>query len=336
MAQFMHVALAHPEHGYYKSREPFGAQGDFTTAPEISQMFGELVGVWCVDLWYKMGSPDDLQIVEIGPGRGTLMDDLLRITRHIPSFHDSISISMVETSKRLSDVQREKISHWHKRIEWLEDFNNVPQKPLVVICNELFDALPVHQYVKQNGVWHEKMLVVNEAGELEFMLSQTVFTPESDGAKDGAVIEVCPQAPALMAEICGRIKQHGGAALVIDYGYAQPVYKNTIMALGKHKHHEILEDIGKVDISAHVDFQVLGRVAVAAGLDVYGVAGQGDFLRALGIELRAEKLMEKATEKQKSDIKSAMDRLIGNSKIQMGELFKVLAVTSEGLVPEGF
>lgn len=337
MAEFMQVALSHPEYGYYKTREPFGLQGDFTTSPEISQMFGELIGIWCVDIWYKMGSPKDIQLVEIGPGRGTLMADLLRITRHIPGFHDSISVSMVETSQRLCDVQRKKIGNTHPRIHWAQNLSDVAQKPLILMCNELFDALPVHQYVKQNDKWHEKMLGVNKSGELEFMLSPCAFNPSAnDETKDGSVIEICPLAEVIMQEISGRVREYGGAALIIDYGYVKSEYKNTVSALSKHMHHDLLKNIGEADISAHVDFFALGKVAVNNDVEAYGAISQGEFLRNLGIEVRAEKLKENASEKQKADINSALERLVKNGEKQMGELFKVLALASDGIAPEGF
>ena len=139
MAEFMQVVLAHPDYGYYKTAEPFGVEGDFTTAPEISQVFGELIGIWCADIWLKIGCPSDIEIVEFGPGRGALMDDLLRATNQIPEFHESISISMIETSKRLANIQFTKLNHKHPRISWLENIDNLPQKPLILVANELFD-----------------------------------------------------------------------------------------------------------------------------------------------------------------------------------------------------
>jgi NADH dehydrogenase [ubiquinone] 1 alpha subcomplex assembly factor 7 len=214
---------------------------------------------------------------------------------------------------------------------------SVPQRPMVVICNELFDALPVHQYIKQNGAWHEKMLGINKTGNLEFMLSPCAFKPYGDDkTADGAVLEICPQANVLMETIAGRIKQSGGAALIIDYGYVKPLYKNTISALSKHKHNDLLENIGKADISAHVDFIALGKIAPKMAVEVYGPITQGEFLQNLGIQIRAEKLQKNATAQQKHDIDSALARLVGSADKQMGELFKVLAIASDGVVPEGF
>ncbi len=369
MSEFMRIALADAQHGYYKTREPFGTKGDFITAPEISQMFGELIGIWCADIWQKMGSPN-IEIVEIGPGRGTLMADLLRGTRKIQGFHDNIAISMVETSKRLQEIQREKLVNLHPRIKWFEDIATVPDKPLIIVTNELFDALPINQYVMQNGKWHEKMLGLDGSGELAFMLRPVSLSLEGEGGfiqfllqklvrnpGEGGIylnkeapphpnplpqgegttphIEICPEAIIIMEEISKRIKQHGGAALIIDYGYTKPEYNNTISAITSHKHHDMLENIGNADISAHVDFALLAKVAINKGMKIFGATGQGDFLRNLGIDFRAIQLTKNATEKQKQDIETAKTRLTGNGEAQMGELFKVLAVTN-GVVPEGF
>jgi len=346
MAQFMQIVLAHPDYGYYKTKEPFGIKGDFTTAPEISQLFGELIGIWAADIWLKMGSPTDIQLVEIGPGRGTLMDDLLRATKRVAGFHESISISMVETSKRLATIQHEKLKDKHPRIKWLENISDVEKKPMILVTNELFDALPVHQYIKQNGQWFEKMLALDAAGELEFAICHSERSEESnsyfkqilsyaqdESIKDGATLEISPLAITIMEQICQHIKQHGGAALIIDYGYTKPEFKDTIHAILNHKHHGLLEDIGNADLSAHVDFGLLGNVAENSDLSVYGAISQGNFLRNMGIYFRIENLSKNANEQQRIDLKTASARL--TEYTQMGKLFKALAVTS-GIEPAGF
>lgn len=355
MAEFMRIALAYPDYGYYKSKEPFGVKGDFTTAPEISQMFGELIGIWCADVWQKIGGASGVELVEIGPGRGTLMADLLRATRAVPGFHDAISISMVETSDRLIKVQNEKLQGMYPRIKWYKNLSEVPDKPVIIVNNELFDALPVRQYVKKADKWYEKMLGLNKAGGLEFVIARSEYEAErrgnqalkineyglqrvacNEGIKEGAILENCQDAIILMQEISARIKKHGGAALIVDYGYNKPEYKDTIIAISNHKHVGLLENIGYADISAHVDFSLLKQVASDMGLQSFGAIGQGDFLRNMGIEFRAASLSKNATEKQKQDIESAKARLIGNGDMQMGELFKVLAVVGDNLAPAGF
>jgi len=338
MAEFMQLALAHPKYGYYKSKEPFGAEGDFTTAPEISQMFGELIGMWCADIWHKMGTPQDIELVEIGPGRGTLMKDFLRATRKIPGFHESISISMVETSDRLSEIQHQAINHLHPRVKWFTEISKIPNKPVIIVANELFDALPVRQYIKQDDKWHEKQVGLNQNGELDFMLlkSSTTHEKKHEHTKNGSVIEVCTTAMSIIETLSQKIKQYGGAALIIDYGYNEPEYKNTLLAIGNHKQCNLLENIGEVDISAHVDFAMLKNFAEHFGMTAYGPTFQGEFLQKIGIDIRTETLLNNATEKQQKDIKTARDRLIGNNKDQMGELFKVLALTNTEIKPEGF
>ena len=336
MAEFIQIALSHPQYGYYKSREPFGVRGDFTTSPEISQMFGELIGAWSADIWQKMGSPANMEIVEIGPGRGTLMGDFLRATAMVTGFHDSISIAMVETSNRLTGVQHSNIQHLHPRIKWYNAINELPQRPLIIVANELFDALPVHQYVKQNGAWFEKMLGLGTENELMFALEKRPAPSHSNEAHEGAVMEICPAATALIVEMSRRIKQYQGAALIIDYGYIYPQYKDTITAIGHHKHCNLLDDIGMVDISSHVDFGRLAHHAKANGMKIHGPVFQGDFLKKLGIDFRTENLCKNASATQKKDIQTARERLTGNNNGQMGELFKVLAITCENIMPEGF
>ena len=336
MAEFMQIVLSHPDYGYYKTKEPFGVAGDFTTSPEISQMFGELIGIWCADILQQMDCAGGVELVEIGPGRGTLMDDLLRITKNVPGFHDNISVSMVETSKRLAAIQREKISARHPRIKWVENVAELPEKPLIIIANELFDALPIHQYIKQDGKWHEKMLGVNGAGELEFVIAGSERNAEGgtpDNIADGGIVETCPSGEAIMQELCGRIKKNGGAVLIIDYGYFAREYKDTLFAISNHKHQGLLENIGKADLSAHVDFTTLGKVAKSAGMNIYK-ATQCDFLRNMGIGIRAERLSKNAIAQQKQDVQSAMERLTNDA--QMGKLFKVLAVCDNKIIPAGF
>lgn len=338
ISEFMQLALSHPLYGYYQAKEPFGTKGDFTTSPEISQMFGEMIGAWSAHIWQQMGCLQDVVIVEMGPGRGTLMADFLRSTAKIPGFHNSISIAMVETSKRLQELQRNNIGNMHPRISWYEDVKSLPQKPIIVIANELFDALPIRQYIKQNGKWHEKMLGVDKNGELAFTLSPEIKMEGKliENAPENGVVEICPQGGAIIKELVERVKMHNGAVLIIDYGYIETQYKDTLDAIGGHQHRNILEDIGALDISAHVDFQALKKAADTAGVRVFGPTTQGSFLQKLGIGMRAEMLCKNASDEQKHEIKTALARLVGNSPEEMGELFKVISFTTGNIVPEGF
>ncbi len=346
MEQFMRIAMAHPDYGYYKVNQPFGLAGDFTTSPEICQIFGELIGLWCAHTWQQMGAHTDIIIAEIGPGRGVLMADFLRGTSHIQGFHDSIEIAMVETSEFLTSLQEKRLFNLHPRIKWYKNITQLPAKPALIFSNELFDVLPVQQYIKQHGLWCEKMLGIDDAGQLAFVLKKLqnvefgrlgrnldyqIFLPR---VGDAAVFEICPDAVILWEEICARVKLHGGASLVIDYGYVESEFIDTIVALRRHKQCDVLTNIGTADISAHVDFGLLINIAQKSDIAVSQVISQGKFLRDLGIEIRAQMLAKNANASQKQELASSVARLIEDE--QMGKLFKVLAVCSENITLAGF
>lgn len=329
VATFMNAALSHPEHGYYKTQNPFGKDGDFTTAPEISQMFGELIGAWCASIWQSMGSPPDINLVEIGAGKGTLMLDALRATQGVENFHNSINICMVETSEHLQEIQKNTLHNFSDiGIIWYKETSEILGKSCIFIANELFDALPVYQYVKTEKGWQERCVGLNEKLEFEFVLSPLVITQPSDISgkelKNGVITESCPAMEVIVEQISNNIKEHGGAALFIDYGYIEPPHKSTLQALKKHKYHNVLEDAGKADITYLVDFTKIKTLAENAGINTSGITTQSDFLHFLGIEQRMESLMKNASTAQQKDIKSAYHRL--TDKDQMGELFKVISL----------
>jgi NADH dehydrogenase [ubiquinone] 1 alpha subcomplex assembly factor 7 len=331
IAQFMNEALAHPEHGYYQKQDPFGASGDFITAPEISQVFGELIGIWCADTWVAMGG-GKIAIAELGPGRGTLMQDLLRGTKHIPNFHTNISIHMVETSPALTVIQQQKLSAY-KNISWHQTIDSLPDEPLLIIANEFFDALPIIQYQKAHDGWHERLVGLDNTGELAIVLSSSMGDIFGDAA-DGAVLEICPQGIAIVQSLATRIAKHGCGALIIDYGYATTDYRSTLQALKAHKYHNIFDNIGDADITAHVDFAAIAAAAKNI-VNVSDVVTQGSLLLALGIKIREKQLLEKATAAQQADIISSTDRLINPE--QMGSLFKAIALVNKNLpMPVGF
>ncbi|MDP6706949.1 MAG: SAM-dependent methyltransferase [Alphaproteobacteria bacterium] len=332
VSRYMAEALGHPEHGYYARRDPLGADGDFTTAPEISQMFGELIGLWCVEFWQRLGRPASLGLVELGPGRGTLMADALRAARLEPAFLDAVSVHLVETSPALEALQRERLEGlgacWHRSLE------TVPEGCLLALANEFFDALPVRQFERGEQGWHER-LVANGGEALGFVLSPTCLAesllPEAfAGATVGSVVEVAPSRAATMAALAGRIAAHGGAALVIDYGHADSAPGDTLQAVKQHAFHDVLSGPGEADLTAHVDFQALAEAARAAGAEAHGPVPQGDFLTALGIDLRAARLAAARPERA-AEIERARSRLVAVD--EMGRLFKALAVTAEGFGP---
>ncbi|MEX2615411.1 MAG: SAM-dependent methyltransferase [Alphaproteobacteria bacterium] len=338
ISEYMALALGHPELGYYTTRDPFGRAGDFITAPEISQVFGEMIGLWWVAVWREMGAPDRFRLVELGPGRGTLMADALRAATVAPDFVRAAQVHLVETSPVLREAQRTTLTGRH--IHWHDRFDEVPDGPVLLVANEFFDALPVRQLQRTSAGWRER-LVGNGTDGLVFVLSapgvpaEVLLHPDvRNGAPEGAIAEIQPAALSTAAAIAARISAAGGAALIVDYGYVDSAPGDTLQAVRAHRPHDVLADPGAADLTVHVDFAALGR---AAGDSVrhFGPCGQGVFLQALGVELRAEQLMAKATPEQQSAIRSGLTRLIDPA--EMGILFKVLALTQQGMpVPPGF
>ena len=313
--------------GYYAGRDPFGRDGDFTTAPEISQMFGEMTGLWSAIAWQIIGAPEEVLLVELGPGRGTLMRDLMRAAAAMPDFRAAARIHLVETSPVLREMQREALAEFDP--VWREDAAHLPDGPAIVIANEFFDALPIDQYVFRSDGWHERMVTCRD---------QFAFTdgpPVSDrrmaelGAPEarlGEVFEVNPAARRLVAALAKRFAAQPGALLAIDYGHDRAAVGDTLQAVRRHQPVPALQTPGEVDLTAHVDFAALVRAASAAKISP--VAGQGSFLRRLGIELRAERLAA-AHPDQAGDLMAGCHRLINPAG--MGTLFKVLAICSPDL-----
>ncbi len=337
--RFMALALGHPLFGYYATRDPFGAAGDFTTAPETSQMFGELVGAWAAAVWGALGEPSTLRLVELGPGRGTLLADALRVARRLPGFHAALDLHLVETSPTLREAQRARLAGAGRPVSWHAGVEGVPPGPAIVVANEFFDALPVRHYVRTPEGWRQRLVGLS-GDALAFGLAPEPDPAVTLDAPDGAVVEVGLAAQGLAGALAGRLVRDGGAALVIDYGYAVPAFAETLQAVRRHRFTDPLRDPGEADLSAHVDFGGLRRAAEAAGAAVHGPVPQGAFLRALGIEARAAALKARATPAQAADIDAALDRLAGSGTPErpgMGQLFKALCIAAPGLpVPPGF
>jgi NADH dehydrogenase [ubiquinone] 1 alpha subcomplex assembly factor 7 len=328
VAEYMELALAHPEHGYYMHRDPLGQEGDFTTSPEISQIFGELLGAWTAAYW-QMSGGGDLAIVELGPGRGTLMRDLLRATAHVPGFHDSLLVLLVETSPQLKRMQRALLMGKHSRIAWLPDLEHLPEVRTVFLANEFFDALPIRQYVKTPEGLKERLVGLDDQGELCFTLQEMGIKLVKGGHHygDKEIVESSPYARTVATRMAAHLRAHGGAGLVIDYGYTGGSHANTLQAVRKHAFFPVLKDPGTADLTAHVDFDMLAQVFREARLDVQGPVAQGDFLMALGAQIRAEALIERARPEQREAIASGLHRLTAPN--EMGELFKVLGVCDD-------
>lgn len=335
IADFMAKALTH----YYGTRDPLGKLGDFTTAPEISQLFGEMLGIWCALSWQQMGCPSKLALIELGPGRGTLMQDILRATRHVAGFHKALTIHMVETSPTLKQQQQQLLAGYN--IHSHDDLSDIGEGDFILIANEFFDALPIHQYHKTASGWKERC-VSEDKGTLCFTLMDSAgcitLEEEHPLAPLGAILEICPAAHAIIQAISTRIKHHNGMALIIDYGYDFPpprtLYGDTLQAMKSHQYQSILDNIGEADITAHVDFAALRNTALTAGATVFGSITQQQLLERLGIHLRAEKLLATASISQQNTIISGLTRL--TSPQEMGTLFKALSLASAPLIPTGF
>jgi NADH dehydrogenase [ubiquinone] 1 alpha subcomplex assembly factor 7 len=321
LADFMGEALGHPRLGYYRRARPVGAAGDFTTAPEISQMFGELIGAWLAERWLAMGRPAPLRLVELGPGRGTLMADALRATAAVPDFHAAIDLHLVETNEPMRAAQGTALAAY--RPAWHERFEDVPSGPLLLVANEFFDALPVRQFHRTGAGWRERMVGLGDDGSLRLALAPgaSPFASLLPDAAVGAEAELCEAGRAVAAAIGARIRSHGGWALIVDYGAESAGSAASLQAVRGHRGADILDRPGETDLSAHVDF---GALAAASGVPSFGPVAQGDFLRRLGIERRAEALKRRASPAQARAIDAASARLIGSG--QMGTLFRVLAL----------
>lgn len=324
--RYMDVCLRH----YYGSRDPLGASGDFTTAPEVSQMFGELIGLWMIEVWHGMGRPSPLHLVELGPGRGTLMADLLRAAKVMPDFRAAVSVHLVETSASLRQRQQATLAAAGVPVSWHERLEDVPDGPLLLVANEFFDALPVRQFVGTDRGFCERLVGLG-GDKLIFGLKPEPEKALGAPGRPGEILELPTASMALMATLARRIAQGTGAALIIDYGYWGPAFGDTLQALKNHAPVDPLEEPGETDLTTHVDFHRLAQAAAGAKTRIHGPSSQGDFLEALGIAQRAGRLKAKATPGQVLAIDQALTRLTERGPKSMGELFKVLAITHEGL-----
>lgn len=338
VADYMSICLSHPELGYYMRRDPIGALGDFITAPEISQIFGELIGLWLARQWDVLGKPR-CALVELGPGRGTLMSDALRATKKIPGFGETVSVHLVETSPVLKQKQWAALANKHTHIHWHESIAELPKDlPWLLVANEFFDALPIRQFIYQDTAWHERMVGYGD-GQLTFATASVAKQDSLPGLidappREGVIMEHCQDALDIIADISAHIATVGGAALIIDYGYTQGK-GDTLQAVRDHAHHDALQTPGEADLTAHVDFAALKEASEQAGAQVFGATAQGKFLMSIGAGQRVQKLCAQASKEQSAQLISGLKRLA--SPDQMGELFKAMAVVGKNHPkPEGF
>ena len=333
--RYMDLCLTHPTFGYYVSRDPLGREGDFTTAPEVSQMFGELLGLWAASVWKAIDSPPLLRLVELGPGRGTLMADALRALRVLPPLYQSLSIHLVEINPVLIEKQKSALSGV-RNIEWHDTVDDVPEGPAIIFANEYFDVLPIHQAVKGETGWHERVVNIDASGRLVFGAAaeptprfEVLLPPLVRAAPVGAVFEWRPDAEIM--KIATRVRDQDGAALIIDYGHTRSDAGDTFQAIARHSFTDPLKNPGQADVTAHVDFQALTRAAEDVGARIHGPVPQGEFLKRLGIETRAMTLMAKASHEVSEDVSGALKRLIGGGRGGMGSMFKVLGISEPHL-----
>lgn len=328
-ADYMAQCLMHPEHGYYQKERVFGQDGDFITAPEISQMFGEMLGLWLADRWIKMGKPSPVHLIEFGPGRGTLMADMLRAISPVEGFTDAANIHFIETSRQLRKLQKEQVPN----AKWHDSAASLPDGPSLIVANEFFDALPIHQFEKHKGEWLERR--VNAEGETFTLVltppsAKLALIPEKlKNSPEGSILEVCPAALSITGDIASRISDGGGAALIIDYGYRTSAAGDTFQALMGHAFTDPFAEPGKADITAHVAFDQLNQAAKEKGVATFGPAAQGMFLMALGMGARAQQLSNTMDPIGQQRILSELKRLTASEA--MGTLFKVLALQHQEL-----
>jgi NADH dehydrogenase [ubiquinone] 1 alpha subcomplex assembly factor 7 len=315
--RYMALCLGHPEHGYYVTRDPFGTAGDFTTSPEISQVFGELLGVWVAQTWELLGAPRRFALVELGPGRGTLMADVIRVVQKLPACAKAADVHFVETSPALRMKQMEAVPQatWHGSVA------SLPGLPTILLANEFFDALPIRQFERKDGRMFERCVGL-ENGGLSIGLVPTAF---QIAVKGDGIFEDSTVRDAVATAVGYHLTTVSGAALIIDYGHTKTTFGDTLQAMKAHQFCNITDHIGEADLTSHVDFAGLGRGFVRGGAHIAGLMTQGQFLQAMGLDARTQSLAAGKPEEKRRDIVSASERLANPA--QMGELFKVMAVT---------
>ncbi len=332
VADYMQACLADPEAGYYTARAPIGRDGDFITAPEVSQTFGELLGLWAAFIWQAMGAPKPMVVAELGPGRGTLMADALRAWRRVPGLLEGTQIALIETSPVLRDMQRETLRNTPIPLRWFARAEDLPDGPLIVLANEFLDALPISQLVWREGAWRERCVRLDAKGAFVFTEGAAADPIPEIEATEGDILELRPAADNLLAALAARAaKGDPVAVLFVDYGHEQTAFGDTLQAVRNHRFADPLTSPGEADITSHIDFAGLKRTAEANGLNAFGPMPQGEFLLKLGLEARRDRLVERATPAQREAILSGTARLVDPRA--MGVLFKALVVQSRGFAP---
>ncbi|MEM9331127.1 MAG: SAM-dependent methyltransferase [Pseudomonadota bacterium] len=336
LAEYMHWCMADRDFGYYNSANVLGRQGDFITAPEVSQMFGEMLAIWAIQAWKNLGSPNTVNLVELGPGRGTMMSDILRTAKVADAFSQAISVTLVETSPKLKQIQ-EKTLEEYENITWCKSLSDIWDLPTILFANEFLDVIPFRQYVKHNGKWPENCVGLSDTRELSWVLGASFIDEQSLPAghknePEGSVFEVSTAREAFVEKASDLIRKNTGAALFLDYGHAQSGFGDTFQAIKGHEYTNPLSAPGLCDLTSHVDFEALSKTATEKGLYVHPLLTQGEFLLGLGLAERAGALGQDKSEEVQSRLRSEAERLVMPE--QMGNLFKAFAIsTFPELVP---
>lgn len=337
VADYVTRCLHDPEGGYYATRPAIGATGDFITAPMISQMFGELIGLWAVELWRRLGAPERVRLVEVGPGDGTLMADALRAARLDPEFLRAIDLILLEPSPPLREAQARLLADSDIHPRWVASLDRIEtDAPVILIANEVLDCMPARQFVRTGDGWAERRIGVTDDGDLTFGLVRITggFTRPDFPVEPGQTVEISDQQAAFGRDVGALIHAAGGAALLIDYGRGRPEAGDTLQGLHRHQKVDPLDSPGEVDLTQWADFPAVLEAAIHAGADVTGTRGQGEFLNLLGIEARADRLRA-----GRPDAAPVIDRQLARltADDQMGTLFKACAIFSpRSLVVPGF
>ncbi|WP_330169562.1 class I SAM-dependent methyltransferase [Bartonella grahamii] len=334
VSQYMALALTDPQFGYYQTQKPFGRSGDFITAPEISQLFGEMIGIWTLASWKAQGCPHPFILAEIGPGRGTLMDDILRTIQKLSTTaFESAEVYLLEISKKLAEEQKKCLSSYQKQIHSIESFDQIPSKPLFLIANEFLDTLPMNQYIKVNGEWKERCITVNQDGDFIFIATPHKFPSsclQSYGSNvpDGTIFEHAPSRHQFMQQISHHLVHVTGSALLIDYGAADLAFGDTLQALSKHRFRDVFDAPGEHDLTSHVGFFFLKKIALEQGCFAE-IVEQGEFLLKMGLLERAKQFGVGKSTTLQDKIRQDIERLVSSD--QMGKLFKVLYVCDKNI-----
>ncbi len=348
VAEYMGLCLLDPKHGYYPTRDPLGSDGDFITAPEISQMFGEVIGLWAIQSWTDMGKPEKITLVEMGPGRGIMMSDILRAARLAPDFLKAVSVTLIEVSAALEAVQAKTLADSPVPVNWISALSDLPDGPVIIIGNEYLDCLPIRQFIQKDRFagsagWHERLVTLDTnsddlcfatAPEPISKIVQDTLPAAQSTARNNELLEICPAANQLLDQLSERFRQSSGRALFIDYGPSETEFGDTLQALKRHEKVDVFSDPGNTDLTARVDFGALTELSQKLNMTTTAPVTQREFLSKLGLEMRAVALARSQPD-AKEKIARQMERLMAED--QMGSLFKAICFQSADLeLPMGF